>query len=624
MTPRITLMSAAVAASCAAASAAGSPRDTVALPEIAVVSPAKTNPALLPLDVSRISAEEIEKSTETSLLPVLAAKVPGLFVSERGFAGYGISGGSAGAVNIRGVGQGNKVLFMIDGQPQWAGVFGHSLADSYVANGVERVEVVKGPSSLLYGSNAMGGSVNIITRRQREEGVSGRARAMFGSFTTQKFDLSAGMRKGRFVATVAGQLDRSNGYRDGSAFWLANEFVQLQYAPSRHWETGANLDMTQTRSDNPGTLHEPLENMWTKLFRGTASVYAKDDYGVASGGVQAFVNWGRNKVDDGNAPGTPPRDYLFNSTDYNMGVTLYQTLRMWHGNEISLGVDFQHWGGHNWNTGKDDASVRSSEFREHVNEISGYAMVQQGFLRDILSVNAGVRLQHGSSYGNVWVPQAGVIVRPGFGSEFKLSFSKGFRAPNLRELYLYPPHNPDLRPEYMFNYEVAYSQRLLEGRLKLGAALFFIDGKDMIQTVMIGGRPRNMNVGRFINKGFEIEGAFRVNRLWTVAAAYSFLHTDAPVMQAPKHKLDASVSYSPGRFDFTLEDQSIWDMYTGAPGGRKESYTLLSFRAAYTLASRVPVTVFAKVDNIADRHYEVIYGCPMPGTTLTGGVELKF
>ena len=82
--------------------------------------------------------------------------------------------------------------------------------------------------------------------------------------------------------------------------------MQLQYAPSRHWETGANLDTTQTRSDNPGTLHEPLENVWTKLFRKTASVYAKDDYGVASGGVQAFVNWGRNKVDDGNAPGTPP------------------------------------------------------------------------------------------------------------------------------------------------------------------------------------------------------------------------------------------------------------------------------------------------------------------------------
>lgn len=624
MIPRKTIIATALGALCASAYAAGSPRDTVALPEITVVSPAKTNPALLPLDVSVVGAEEIDRSAETSLLPVLVAKVPGLFVSERGFAGYGISGGSAGAVNIRGVGQGNKVLFMIDGQPQWAGVFGHSLADSYVANGVERVEVVKGPSSLLYGSNAMGGSVNIITRRQREEGVSGRARAMFGSFSTQKFDLSAGVRKGKFGATVAGQLDRSNGYREGSAFWLANEFVQLQYAPSRHWETGANLDMTQTRADNPGTLQEPLENMWTKLFRGTASVYAKDDYGMASGGVQAFINWGRNKVDDGNAPGSAPRDYLFNSTDYNIGVTLYQTLRFWQANELSAGVDFQHWGGHNWNTGKDDASRRSSEFRRHVNEISGYAMMQQGFWRGLLSLNAGVRIQHGSSYGNVWVPQAGVIVRPGRGSEFKLSFSKGFRAPNLRELYLYPPHNPGLKPEYMYNYEASYRQHLLGGRLMVGAALFFIDGKDMIQTVRVDGRPRNMNVGRFINKGFELETAFRPAADWSVAANYSFLHTDAEILQAPKHKLNAEVNWTPGRLSFTLEDMSVWSMRTGAPGGHTESYTLLNLRAAYTLGDRVPVTLFVKGDNLTDKHYEVIYGCPMPGATVMGGVEIRF
>ena len=384
--------------------------------EVVVTGPrSRTALRHLPMTISVVDRRKIEKGLQPSLLPTLTRQVPGLFVTGRGVMGYGVSGGAAGQMTLRGVGGSptTGVLVLIDGHPQYMGLMGHPIADACQSMLAERVEVVRGPASVLYGSNAMGGSVNIITRRQREEGVSGRARAMFGSFTTQKFDLSAGMRKGRFAATVAGQLDRSNGYRDGSAFWLANEFVQLQYAPSRHWETGANLDMTQTRSDNPGTLHEPLENMWTKLFRGTASVYAKEDYGVASGGVQAFVNWGRNKVDDGNAPGTPPRDYLFNSTDYNMGVTLYQTLRMWHGNEISLGVDFQHWGGHNWNTGKDDASVRSSEFREHVNEISGYAMVQQGFWRDVLSVNAGVRLQHGSSYGNVWVPQAGVIVRPG-------------------------------------------------------------------------------------------------------------------------------------------------------------------------------------------------------------------
>lgn len=606
-----------------AASADARP-DTVALPEFTLSTPAKTNPMLLPLDVSTVTAAEIGESAETSLLPVLTARVPGLFVSERGFAGYGISGGSAGAVNIRGVGQGNKVLFMIDGQPQWAGVFGHSLADSYVANGVERVEVVKGPSSLLYGSNAMGGSVNIITRGHRPEGLSGNARAMFGSFSTQKFSLSSSYTGKRFSATLGGQLDRSNGYREGSAFWLANEFANFGYRISDHWQTGATLDMTQTHADNPGTIQSPLENMWTNLFRGTAAVYANDDYGIASGGVQAFINWGRNKVDDGNAPGTAPRDYIFNSTDYNMGITLYQTMRFWRANELSAGVDFQHWGGHNWNTQKADASQCSSEFRSHVNEIAGYVMMQQGFFGDVLSVNGGVRLQHGSSYGNVWVPQAGVIVRPGHTAEIKLSFSKGFRAPNLRELYLYPPHNPGLKPEYMLNYEISWRQHFFGGRLTAGAALFFIDGKDMIQTVRVDGRPRNMNTGRFINKGFELEAAAAPARDWTIAANYSYLHTDTEILQAPRHKLSAELTWSPGRFSFTLEDLSVWHLLTGAPGGHSENYTLLNLRAAYTLPGRVDVTLFAKGDNLTNRHYEVIYGCPMPGATVLGGVEVKF
>ena len=196
-----------LALSVLAASAEEAPRDTTFLRDIVVTAPAKTNVELTPMDV-----------TESSLLPIMVNKVSGLFVSERGFAGYGISGGAAGTVNIRGVGQGNKVLFMIDGMPQWAGVFGHALPDTYVSNGVERVEVVKGPSSILYGSNAMGGSVNIITRRQREDGYYGKARAMFGSFSTQKFNLSTGFRKGKFSGTIAGNLDRSNGNRKGSDF----------------------------------------------------------------------------------------------------------------------------------------------------------------------------------------------------------------------------------------------------------------------------------------------------------------------------------------------------------------------------------------------------------------------
>lgn len=609
---------------CTAAAEDDALRDTVRLSEVVVTAPLKTNPDLLPLNVTQVTAKEIEQSGESSLLPVMVSKVPGLFVTERGFAGYGVSGGSAGAVNIRGVGQGNKVLFMIDGQPQWAGVFGHSLADTYVANGVERVEVVKGPSSLLYGSNAMGGSINLVTHRQHQDGVTGRARAMFGSFNTQKFALSTGIKKEKLSVTLSGQLDRSNGYRANSDFWLANEFMQVNYAASSKWSTGGTLDMTQSYANNPGTIQDPLENMWTRIFRGTGGIYLKNTYEKADGGVQAYINWGRHKVDDGNAPGAAPKDYLFNSTDYNMGVTAYENFYLWQANTLSAGIDFQHWGGHVWNTGKEDPGVRSAESTHHVNEVAGYVMMQQGLISNILNLNAGVRLQHGSTYGNVWVPQAGFIVRPSSSSSIKASFSKGFRSPNIRELYLYPPANPDLKPEYMLNYELSYRQHLLNGDLMFGAALFFIDGDNMIQTVRVDGRPRNENTGSFINKGFELEGAYRISPKVTLSANYSYLHTNAETLYAPKNKLNAELTYTPGNFSFTVDETSIWSMVNGAPDSGKESYTLLNFRGAYTLKAKVPVTFSVKIDNITNKHYQVIYGCPMPGATIMGGVEFKF
>lgn len=624
MKKNLLILLAACASTSAFANNAENRRDTVQLNELLVSAPLKSSPELLPLDVTQVTQAEIEKSGESSLLSILVSKVPGLFVTERGFAGYGVSGGSAGTVNIRGVGQGNKVLFMIDGQPQWAGVFGHSLADTYVANGVEKVEVVKGPSSLLYGSNAMGGSINLITHRQREDGLTGRARALFGSFTTQKFALSSGYKKGNFSASLSGQLDRSNGYREGSAFWLANEFLQLNYAPTLNWSVGGTLDMTQSHADNPGTVQDPLDNMWTKIFRGSGAVYVKNSYDRFHGGVQAYINWGRHKVDDGNTPGTPPKTYLFNSTDYNMGFTVYENMNLWQANTLSAGIDFQHWGGQVWNTDKVDPSVRSSESKHHVNEIAGYLMMQQGFFNDILNLNAGVRLQHGSTYGNEWVPQAGFIVRPGHQAEIKASFTKGFRSPNIRELYLYPPANPDLKPEYMLNYEVSYNQYFLNGNLMVGAAIFFIDGKNMIQTVMVDGRPRNVNSGSFINKGFELEAAYRILSNLTASANYSYLHTNAMTLYAPKNKLSTELTYSPGDFSFTLDETSIWSMYNGGPDNMRESYTLLNLRAAYTLQGKVPVTLSVKVDNITNKHYEIIYGCPMPGTTIMGGVEFKF
>ncbi|MCM1504998.1 MAG: TonB-dependent receptor [Muribaculum sp.] len=596
--------------------------DTVGLKEVQVIETMKAPVALLPLDVKVVSEQTIQKSAQTNLLPVLRNHVPGMFVTERGMSGFGVSGGAAGTVNIRGVGQGNKVLFLIDGQPQWAGVFGHSLPDTYVTNDVERVEVVSGPSSLLYGSGAMGGSVNIITKHATQDGFSGSANLMWGSYGTQKYAAKVGYKHNRFNAFVAANYERSDGHRSRMSYWLANQFASLSYDINTNWQVGGNVTLTETKAHNPGSVYEPLYDMWTKVFRTTASIYVKDHYEKSSGGIQAYYNYGRHHLDDGHTAAEQPKDYLFNSKDYNAGITAYQTVNPWEGNDLSLGIDYKQWGGKTWNEMKNgDPNTWTPD--KHVDEIGAYVMTQQALLNDMLSVNAGVRLEHSSQFGNEWVPQAGFIFNPLPASKIKFSYGKGFRSPNIRELYMYPPHNPDLKPERMNNFEVELRQYLLDSRLNVGLALYYINGENLIQTVRTDGRPLNVNTGKFINKGFEIDASFDINSQWAVTANYAYLHTDTRIVAAPKNKLFGELTYRPGKWSFTLESLSIWGMLTEET---EENYSLLNLRASYDLDIRgfIPVTLFAKVDNITDAKYQINYGFPMPGVTFMAGFNLKF
>lgn len=183
-----TIIIACAGAMAVSGSVHASESDTLKLHEVTVYGTPKAPVELTPLSVSIIDANQIEKSTESNILPVLANHVPGFFVTERGILGFGVSGGAAGGVSIRGVGGGNKVLFMIDGQPQWASIFGHALPDTYTSGDVAKVEVVRGPSSMLYGSNAMGGSVNIITKHATQQGFNGSARLMWGSYALRNME----------------------------------------------------------------------------------------------------------------------------------------------------------------------------------------------------------------------------------------------------------------------------------------------------------------------------------------------------------------------------------------------------------------------------------------------------
>ena len=166
-----------------------------AVPERAIVS-----------TVSTVDSEQLNQLERISILPTLSEQVPSLFVTQRGLMGYGVSGGAAGGISVRGLNSGSgQAMILIDGHPQYQGIFGHSIADAYQTMVAERVEIVRGPASLFYGSNAMGGVINIVTRGSsvRRCGTTTNATVGVGSYGTVQAEASNQVRSGKFSSTVS-------------------------------------------------------------------------------------------------------------------------------------------------------------------------------------------------------------------------------------------------------------------------------------------------------------------------------------------------------------------------------------------------------------------------------------
>jgi iron complex outermembrane receptor protein len=518
------------------------------------------------------------------------------------------------------VGSGNRVLMLFDGQPNWAGIFGHHLPDAYVASDAERVEVIRGPGSLLYGSNAMGGIVNVITRKATENGIHGQARAIYGSYDTWKMMGSAGYKKDKFNAYLSLNRDQSAGQRENSAFYINNGYVKLGYEFSNQWNVSGNVILADFMVNNPGTLHVPAIENWAEALRSTYSIALNNKYEKMSGALQLFYNNGNHKINDGWLNGTP-RDFLFRSNDYNRGLALYESFHLLDGNLFTVGVDAKQWGGRAWN---DSINSRKGKIIDtHVTELAGYAVVQQT-LFDKLTFNAGIRLENNEAYGNEWVPQGGIAYQMNAQTSFKASASKGFRSPNIRELYMYPPHNPNLNPENLTNYDISYLQSLSDNQLQLELTAYYAQGDNLIITTMTDNGPLNVNTDKFINKGIDFAFQYSILSNLRLSGNYSFLTSDIKITAAPKHKAFLNVNWQINQFTFTPNFQYINGLYLGTSNEQDfiENYTVLNGKVSYKPANGI--TFFINGENLTDKAYQTYLGYPMPGIVILGGFDVKF
>lgn len=507
----------------------------------------------LPMTVSVVGRPQLEASQQTSVLPVLNSQVPGFFSTSRGVMGYGVATGASGQMSLRGIGGPAQaglpttgLLVLIDGHPQYMGLMGHPIADAYQTMMAERVEVLRGPASVLYGSNAMGGVINIVTRKMQEDGIRTNINIGAGSYGSIQTEATNRIRKGRFSSTVTASYNRTDGHRADMAFEQYGGYAKLGYDFTDNWKVWGDVNVTRFNATNPGSVMKPYIDNDQRITRGMTSFALENYYEKTSGALSFFYNWGDHWINDGYQPGGEPLQYRFNSNDQMLGVSWYQSVQLFQGNRLTVGADYFHFGGEAWNQFFD--GHRETSANKSLNEVAGYV----DFRQDIaawLTLDAGARVDYHSQTGTEFIPQVGLAFHLPENAEIKAMASKGFRNPTIREMYMFPPQNPDLKPEKLWNYELSFSQRLMDNRLSYGLNVFYINGENLIIRLPNpnGSGMLNQNSGEIENWGAEANVGYQFNPVWSVMANYSWLHMENPVLASPEHKLYGGVNFRKGR-----------------------------------------------------------------------------
>ena len=599
-------------------------KDSIQLDEVIVTGTSHSiSIRHLPMSISVIGNKEIKDRLEPSLLPLLTEEVPGLFITQRGVMGYGVAAGAAGGMNVRGIGGAPTagVLVLIDGNPQYMGLMGHPLADSYQSLMAEKVEVIRGPASMLYGSNAMGGVINIITKQTKANENRTSAQVMYGSYNTLSAEASTIHRKDALSGTFNMGYNRSDGHRENMEFEQLNGFGKLGYEINSNWNTNIDLNLSTTKSSNPGTLTNEIIDNDADVIRGVASAAIENKFEKTSGALKLYYNFGAHEINDGFEPGGNPLPYRFHSTDQMMGLSAHQSYSLFTNNQTTAGIDLQRFGGKAWNKFSDHTIDDKTLADVHLYDIAGYIHTQQSVLSNKLWLNVGVRFDYHEINGAEWIPQVGVSYSPTSNNVLKGMVSKGYRNPTIREMYMFPPQNPDLKPESLMNYEISYSQNLFQNRLTMGLNVFYINGENIIQVNFVDGKPLNMNSGKVENKGFEVTSKYNLSRTISISGNYSYLDMKYALLGAPKQKLYLGGNFSKERWSVSTGVQIVSKLYTSIqPEEQTVNFNLWNARINYKANSWL--TVFAKGENLLGETYEMNAGYPMPKTTVFGGLRM--
>lgn len=604
ITGMIALLPAAVLAA-----PAGSHQDSVALrlPEVVVTAERlRYHRRDVAAAVSVITGEELRRSLARTATDALAF-VPGVFIHRTGQFGRT-------DIDIRGLGaRGTQVAVLVDGRPEKMSLFSCTITHSLPLNNVERIELVRGPLSALYGSDALGGVINIITR-QAQKPLDLSARLYYGSFNTAGLRLSAGTRQQRFHGLVSFDKALSAGHLPNSQY-NGND-LNLRAG----WQLSPALELDFTGKYFTGVKHEPkrvtdpetlVATGWNRYDRGGLDLTGSFRTGLASGTVKLYRLFGEHIFD--------PRDG-WHSTDYTNGGLLHLHRQLTGSNLVQTGVEVRNLGG-TW--------IRSDTSRPSWsrNQLDLFAQDEQRF--GPVTVNAGLRFALDNISGSVLAPKAGMVISPASATRLRLSLNRGFRYPPLNYTHIFPPSNSELKPEIAWNYEAGINQQLGEWA-EVDVSGYLLRGENLIELAPNPTPPpqkKYQNYGSFRFKGLETALSIRFAP-FVFRGAGTFSDYGVHTRARAKTRLDFSLGFNRSRFDADAGFHYVGNYFAADSSLQPiPAYWTADLRAGYRLLKGL--RLFAAVENIFNRRYQVYADLPgtaaglylMPGRAFTIGVN---
>jgi vitamin B12 transporter len=592
--------------------------------------------------VTVISREELERTRKTTLLQALE-EIMGLTVIQNGPAG------GAASTFIRGANS-EHTLILMDGvelNDPISPARSCDLAHVTLEN-VERIEVLRGPQSTLYGSDALSGVVNIITRKGQGEprfsfSSSG---GTYGTFANNA-GVSGGGKKTHY--SLGASYFRSDGFSAASSSYEGNEEndgyhnLTLSGRFGYTFSNGFELDLimrtveTQIELDNFGGAYgdDPNSNQKNRslFFKGQVRTLLLKNRWEQKFSF-SFVDYDRrheNSVDE--AHPFDSEEGFFKSSlvklDWQNNFFIHET------NTLTFGIDHQQEQGESEYHSEGIWGPYSSLFPLRRARTTGFYIQHNIHSASIFFATAGIRIDTHTQFGT----SATFRIAPAYfvkrtQTKFKATIGTGFKSPSLYQLYapvslMSPIGNENLNPEKSTGWDIGIEQYMLEGKVMFGATYFENDYQDLIQFDSSQGYT---NVGRAVSKGMEFYVQSRLGENFAFAASYTRteakdLDTGTSLLRRPKDKFSASLYYhllEKGHISLSLihtgkrddQDFSTW------PAARVTLpyFTLLNAVVSYELLQNVQV--FCRMDNLLNEKYEMIKGYGTPGRAAYFGLNI--